>query len=106
MTAEPDSLAACPVAPPPPHATHTHTQVVSKIRPDNFEPKVVNQTKDYLYAEFQSPTFGVSTAPREPAGLLRLAGWGRGGRMGQHGSATRRVVGFFLGLLGWLVWVC
>ena len=31
---------------------------VSTIKPDNFEPKIISQTDDYLYAEFQSPTFG------------------------------------------------
>lgn len=34
-------------------------EVVSSIKPDNFEPKIINKTDDYLYAEFQSPTFGV-----------------------------------------------
>lgn len=34
-------------------------EVVSSIKPDKFEPKIVKQTDDYLYAEFQSPTFGV-----------------------------------------------
>ena len=34
-------------------------EVVGSIRPDKFEPKIVAQTGDYLYAEFQSPTFGV-----------------------------------------------
>jgi hypothetical protein len=33
-------------------------EVVASIKPDKFEPKVVRQTADYLYAEFQSPTFG------------------------------------------------
>eukprot|EP01025_Chloroclados_australasicus_P034319 TRINITY_DN350_c0_g2_i1.p2 TRINITY_DN350_c0_g2~~TRINITY_DN350_c0_g2_i1.p2 ORF type:complete len:219 (-),score=19.62 TRINITY_DN350_c0_g2_i1:118-774(-) len=32
--------------------------VVSKIKPDNFTPKIIKKTDDYLYAEFQSPTFG------------------------------------------------
>lgn len=31
---------------------------VSTIKPDNFTPTVITQTGDYLYAEFQSPTFG------------------------------------------------
>lgn len=31
---------------------------VSVIKPDNFTPTVIQQTGDYLYAEFQSPTFG------------------------------------------------
>ena len=31
---------------------------VASIKPDNFEPKIISQTDDYLYAEFQSPTFG------------------------------------------------
>ncbi|KAF8063649.1 IPK2 [Scenedesmus sp. PABB004] len=33
-------------------------EVVASIKPDKFEPKVVSRSKDYLYAEFQSPTFG------------------------------------------------
>jgi hypothetical protein len=33
-------------------------EVVGSIKPDKFEPKIVKQTADYLYAEFQSPTFG------------------------------------------------
>eukprot|EP00210_Caulerpa_lentillifera_P001661 g1596.t1 len=32
--------------------------VVSKIQPDKFTPTIVANTDDYLYAEFQSPTFG------------------------------------------------
>lgn len=31
---------------------------VQSSRPDNFEPKIVRQTEDYLYAEYASPTFG------------------------------------------------
>ncbi|KAL3143963.1 hypothetical protein ABBQ32_003775 [Trebouxia sp. C0010 RCD-2024] len=34
------------------------SSVVSSIKPDNFTPTVITQTSDYLYAEFQSPTFG------------------------------------------------
>ena len=33
-------------------------ETVSNIRPDNFEPTLINQTDDYVYFEFQSPTFG------------------------------------------------
>lgn len=33
-------------------------EVVESIRPDKYTPKVVKQTDDYLYAEFESPTFG------------------------------------------------
>lgn len=36
-------------------------EVVNKLKPDGFEPKIIKQTDDYLYAEYQSPTFGVST---------------------------------------------
>ncbi|EIE25959.1 hypothetical protein COCSUDRAFT_40168 [Coccomyxa subellipsoidea C-169] len=32
--------------------------VVSSLKPDNFEPRIVKQTDSYLYAEYQSPTFG------------------------------------------------
>ena len=31
---------------------------VSTLKPNKFEPTIVRQTDDYLYAEFQSPTFG------------------------------------------------
>jgi len=34
------------------------TDVVSKLTPDGFTPKIIKQTDDYLYAEYQSPTFG------------------------------------------------
>eukprot|EP00877_Chromochloris_zofingiensis_P007960 jgi/Chrzof1/3417/Cz12g24160.t1 len=33
-------------------------EVVNKLKPDGFEPKIIKQTDDYLYAEYQSPTFG------------------------------------------------
>ncbi len=32
--------------------------MVQKLRPDGFEPKIVSQTGDFLYVEYQSPTFG------------------------------------------------
>ena len=32
---------------------------VSTIKPDRFTPTIIEQKDDYLYAEFQSPTFGV-----------------------------------------------
>jgi len=32
--------------------------VVENIEPDGFTPKIITQTDDYLYAEFESPTFG------------------------------------------------
>ena len=32
---------------------------VSTIKPDKFTPTIIEQKDDYLYAEFQSPTFGV-----------------------------------------------
>jgi uncharacterized protein (DUF1499 family) len=33
-------------------------EVVKTIKPDNFEPTIITQSDDYLYAEFQSPVFG------------------------------------------------
>jgi hypothetical protein len=33
---------------------------VSKLKPDGFTPTIIKQDKDYLYVEYQSPTFGVS----------------------------------------------
>ena len=35
-------------------------QVVEDSMPDGFTPTVVEQTADYLYVEYESPTFGVS----------------------------------------------
>lgn len=32
--------------------------VVKALKPDKFEPKIVKQTADFLYVEYQSPTFG------------------------------------------------
>lgn len=32
--------------------------VVQSIKPDDFTSTIITKTKDYLYAEFQSPTFG------------------------------------------------
>lgn len=32
--------------------------VVKDMTPDKFTPKIVKQTKDYLYLEYESPTFG------------------------------------------------
>ena len=31
---------------------------VSSTKPDNFTPTIITKTDDYLYAEYQSPTFG------------------------------------------------
>ncbi len=33
---------------------------ITSTTPDGFTPVVVKQTKDYLYAEYTSPIFGVS----------------------------------------------
>lgn len=33
-------------------------EVVGSLQPDGFTPTIVQQTEDYLYAEYQSPTFG------------------------------------------------
>jgi uncharacterized protein (DUF1499 family) len=33
-------------------------QVVKELKPDNFTPRIVQQTSDYLYVEYESPTFG------------------------------------------------
>ena len=35
---------------------------VAASKPDNFEPKVISRTDDYIYAEYQSPTFGGHTS--------------------------------------------
>lgn len=32
--------------------------VVKSLKPDKFTPKIVQQTADYLYVEYESPTFG------------------------------------------------
>jgi hypothetical protein len=31
---------------------------VNSTKPDNFTPTIITKTDDYLYAEYQSPTFG------------------------------------------------
>lgn len=33
-------------------------EVVSSLKPDKFEPTIVKETENYLYAEYESPTFG------------------------------------------------
>lgn len=42
------------------HLGHDRSQIaqVASLKPDNFEPKIIKKTSDYLYAEYQSPTFG------------------------------------------------
>ena len=32
--------------------------VVKDLTPDKFTPTIITQTSDYLYVEYQSPTFG------------------------------------------------
>lgn len=32
--------------------------VVKELTPDNFTPTIIKQTPDYLYVEYESPTFG------------------------------------------------
>ena len=39
-------------------------EAVKSTKPDNFTPTIVKQDKDYLYVEYQSPTFGVSRDAR------------------------------------------
>jgi len=34
-------------------------EAVTKLKPDGFTPTIVKQTDDYVYVEYQSPTFGV-----------------------------------------------
>ena len=41
-----------------PQAMQELVDVISKLTPDGFTPKIVKQTDDYLYVEYQSPTFG------------------------------------------------
>lgn len=33
-------------------------EVVTTLRPDNFEPKIVSEAADYLYVEYKSPLLG------------------------------------------------
>ena len=33
-------------------------EAVNTLTPDGFTPKIITQTSDYLYAEYESPTFG------------------------------------------------
>ena len=39
---------------------------ITSTTPDGFTPVVVKQTKDYLYAEYTSPLFGVSRDLLQP----------------------------------------
>ena len=32
--------------------------VINELKPDKFEPKIVTRTDEYLYVEYESPTFG------------------------------------------------
>jgi uncharacterized protein (DUF1499 family) len=32
--------------------------VVNELKPDGFTPKIITQKPDYLYLEYESPTFG------------------------------------------------
>lgn len=38
--------------------------VVKTLKPDGFEPKIIQQTPDFLYVEYSSPIFGVRGAAR------------------------------------------
>lgn len=31
---------------------------MSELKPDGFTPKIIKQTSDYVYLEYESPTFG------------------------------------------------
>jgi uncharacterized protein (DUF1499 family) len=33
-------------------------EVVKSLKPDNFTPTIMKQTDDFLYVEYESPTFG------------------------------------------------
>jgi hypothetical protein len=33
-------------------------EAVNTLKPDNFTPKIITQSDDYLYVEYESPTFG------------------------------------------------
>lgn len=35
---------------------------VTSLKPDDFTPKIISKTADYLYVEYESPTFGVSSS--------------------------------------------
>lgn len=37
-------------------------EVVMSTNPDKFTPTIVQETEDYLYVEYESPTFGVSAS--------------------------------------------
>lgn len=39
-------------------------EVVERLTPDKFTPTIIKQDKDYLYVEYQSPTFGVGGGRR------------------------------------------
>jgi hypothetical protein len=36
--------------------------VVTSVKPDRYSPRIVQQERDYLYVEYESPVFGVSSS--------------------------------------------
>lgn len=55
-------------------------EVVKNLKPDGFDPKIVKQTDDYLYVEYESPTFGVRTGELGLEGVQQGRVWfGRAG---------------------------
>lgn len=50
-------------------------EAVTNTKPDGFTPTIIKQDKDYLYVEYQSPTFGVSAMGHR----LLVGGWRGGG---------------------------
>jgi hypothetical protein len=56
--------------------------VVRDLKPDKFTPTLVKRTDDYIYAEYQSPIFGVRGLGGLAGGLGLGAGMGRGMQLG------------------------
>ena len=63
-------------------------EAVTTLTPDGFTPKIITQTSDYLYAEYESPTFGFIDDVEfliQPAGHQGEGGQGYRGPGGAHG---------------------
>jgi len=50
-------------------------EVVESMEPDGFTPTIIKQTDSYLYAEYKSPTFGVSSNLMSLSLACRIACW-------------------------------
>lgn len=60
-------------------------EVVERLRPDGFSPNIVDQKEDYLYVEYESPTFGFTDDVEFwfPTGARSLVEYRSASRLGE-----------------------